>query len=183
MSDGITEHLSNLKDRAGASNVAKERLEPKELDINHHSISPEAGNQAIVTFKQLEASHYLYQYSPDKAKIDESFARLDKEAAKLHQIRVGYIKTEKIAFLREGFKTYLVDLLRKQSAQASSHFVEQTRHIFNSNLEKVGSGSSKHDGLISILSREIYEKIESRQVESLTNIPAKNMTKQSIADL
>jgi hypothetical protein len=188
LSKGIPERLSNNRDRDGsteqpdpktlfsnderknirarASEVAKERLEPKELDINHHSISSEADNQAIATFKQLEASHYLYQYSPDKAKMAESFARLDKEAEKLHEIRAAYTKAEKIAFLREGLKTDVVDLLRKQPAQESSHLVEQTRQIFASNLEKIGSGSSKHDGLISILSREIYEKIESRQVES-----------------
>ena len=187
LSKGITERLSNLRDRdgsteqpdpktlfsnderqkirAGASEVAKERLEPKELDINHHSIPPEAGNQAIVTFKQLEASHYLYQYSPDKAKIAESFARLDKEAAKLHEIRAAYTKTEKIAFLRAGVKTDLVDLLRKQPALKSGQLFDQTKQIFARNLENIGPGSTNQNGIISVLSREISEKIESRQVE------------------
>lgn len=188
LSKGLTERLSNLKDSvslthhvdpkaifspdergqilAGASEVAKERLEPKELDMNHRSIPPEAGKQAIVTFKQLEASHYLYQYSPDKAKIAESFARLDKEAATLHQIRAAYTKTEKVAFLRTGIKSDLVDLLRKQPALDASQLVEHTKQIFASNLTKTGSSiSTKHEGLISVLSREIGEKIENRNAE------------------
>jgi hypothetical protein len=188
LSKGLSESLSNVKDnigsadqpdpktffstkelaqiRSGASEAAKERLEPKELDINHHIVSPEAGKQALVTFKQLEASHYLYQYSPDKAKIAESFARLDKEAAKLHEIRVAYTKTEKIDYLRAGIKSDLVDLLRKLPALERSQLVEYTKQIFANNLTKTGSSvSTKHDGLITILSRKIGEKIENRQTE------------------
>lgn len=187
LSKGITERLSNLKDkagsadqpdlktlfsteerekiRAGSADVAKERLEPKELDVIHRNIRPEAGSQAIVTFKQLEESHYLYKYSHDKAKIAESFARLDKEAAKLHEIRASYTKTEKIAFLRAEVKTDLVDLLVKQPTTDSSQLVDHTRQILVSNLEKIGARSSKRDGLISALGREISEKIENRHTE------------------
>ena len=217
LSNGIIDRLPNLKDRvgstdqtdlktlfsteerekigAGASDIAKERLEPKELDINRRSVRPEAGSQAIVTFKQLEESHYLYQYSHDKAKIAESFARLDKEAAKLHEIRAAYTKAEKLVLLKDGVKLDLVDLLRRNPDTNGLNLIDQATNILRQNIAKAEPFKLiRNDGLITVLSREIGEKIESRrqllvpgeskannQIDTHNSVPAERASSRNVS--
>ena len=73
-----------------AAEIAKEKLEPKELDADHRKVSSEAGKQALTTFKQLERAANVFQFSNDSNKIREAFAKLDIEAATLNKIRQDY---------------------------------------------------------------------------------------------
>jgi hypothetical protein len=121
-----------------AGEIAKQRLEPKELDADHRKISQDASRQAVTTFKQLEKAHNLFQFSNDKTKINDAFLKLDSEAAQLYKIRQDYNRSEKIAVLREGIKTDIADLLKKNPGAGDNNFVEQTGKILAMNLEKAG---------------------------------------------
>jgi uncharacterized phage-like protein YoqJ len=150
-----------------AAGIAKERLEPKELDADHRKISPEAGRRALATFKQLERAHNIFQFSNDQPKIREAFAKLDTEAAQLFKIRQDYNRAEKLAVLRDGIKSDIADLLRKNLNLKGNEFTEQTGKILQQNFEKIGVilpvGDERR---ITTLSREISEKIETRQKSS-----------------
>ena len=65
-----------------AFEIAKERLEPKELDADHRKISPEASRQALMTFKQLEHATNIFQPVSDKQKINESFSKTRQRSHK-----------------------------------------------------------------------------------------------------
>ncbi len=186
LSKSLTERLSKLKDsvgsidkldpqtlfsqdereqiRASAAGIAKERLEPKELDANHRSVSADAAKQAIATFKQLDASCRLYLYTQDKTKINQSFALLDKEAATLHRIRHDYTRAERLAMLTTGVKADLVDLVRRNAGTKGSDLIEQTANILDRNIEKSGEYKFfSSDFPTNVLSREIGDKIDGRQ--------------------
>jgi hypothetical protein len=146
-----------------AAEIAKGRLEPKELDADHRKIPTEAGRQALTTFKQLEQAHNVFQFSNDWSKIREAFAKLDTEAAKLNKIRQDYSRAEKLAVLREGLKADIADLLQKNSSPKGNDFIEQTNKIVTRNFEKIGAGSpAVNKSQISTLSREISDKIETK---------------------
>ena len=147
-----------------AAEIAKTRLEPKELNADHRKISQDAGRQALTTFKQLEQAHNVFQLSNDPSKIREVFAKLDQEAATLNKFRQDYSKTEKVALLRDGVKTDLIDFFKKNVGIDSNSLAEHTNKILTVNMEKVGfeqTGDGKHK--IGILSREISDKIEFKQ--------------------
>jgi uncharacterized phage-like protein YoqJ len=147
-----------------AAEIAKRRLEPKELDADHRKIPTEAGRQAISTFKQLEQAHNVFQFSNDSAKIHEAFFKLDREAGRLNQFRQNYDKNEKLALLREGVKTDLIDLLKKNQNLKGGELTLQTGEILRQNFAKVGfSNSAAIERQTEILSREISEKIEAKQ--------------------
>lgn len=147
-----------------AAEIAKVRLEPKELDADHRKIPTEAGRQALSTFKQLEQAHNVFQFSNDPAKIHEAFFKLDREAGMLNQFRQNYDKNEKIALLREGVKTDLVDLLKKNQNLKGGELAMQTGEILQQNFAKVGFPiSPRIERQTEILSREISEKIEAKQ--------------------
>jgi uncharacterized phage-like protein YoqJ len=146
-----------------ASEIAKSRLEPKELDADHRKISPEASKQALATFKQLEQAHNVFQFSSDQSKIREAFAKLDTEAAQLFKIRQDYSRAEKLAVLRDGIKTDIADYLRKNFNAKGNDFVERTSKILIQNFEKIGARELAVDkNQISTLSREISDKIETK---------------------
>lgn len=150
--------------KAQSFQIAKEKLEPKELNADRRKISPEASRQALTTFKQLEYASNVFQFSSDKQKIYESFSKLDNEAAKLNQIRGDYNRTEKLALLRDGIKSDIADLLQKNSIVKKNDFVEQTNSILKRNFEKAGVFSIVTDKLqINKLSRQISEKLETKQ--------------------
>ena len=147
-----------------ALEIAKSRLEPKELDADHRKISNEASRQAIATFKQLEQAHNVFQLSGDAAKINEAFLKLDREAAQLNKIRQDYTRAEKLAVLREGIKTDIADLLKKNPGERGQNFVEQTSKILAQNLEKAGVFlKSSDNSQVDKLSREIINRIEGKQ--------------------
>jgi uncharacterized phage-like protein YoqJ/uncharacterized protein YeaO (DUF488 family) len=147
-----------------AAEIAKTRLEPKELDADHRKIPTEAGRQALSTFKQLEQAHNVFQFSNDSAKIHEAFFKLDREAATLNQFRQNYDKNEKLALLKEGVKTDLIDLLKKDQNLKGGELAMQTGEILRQNFAKVGfSNSTGIERQTEILSREISEKIEAKQ--------------------
>lgn len=149
-----------------AAEIAKSRLEPKELDADHRKISIEASRQAISTFKQLEQAHNVFQLSGDNAKINEAFSKLDHEAAALNQIRLDYSRAERLAVLRETVKTDIADLLRKNPDLKGNALAEQTGKILAENLTHVGGEAVLTDTKkekITELSRVICEKIESNQ--------------------
>lgn len=144
-----------------ASEIAKTRLEPKELSADHRKISQDAGKQALATFKQLEQAHNLFQFSGDKSKINEAFSKLDREAAMLNQFRQDYKKDEKLALLREGVKTDLIDLLRKNQDIKGDNLTARTGEILRQNFAKANLDGQERQ--TEILSREISEKIEAKQ--------------------
>lgn len=147
-----------------AAEIAKSRLEPKELDADHRKIPTEAGRQAVATFKQLEQAHNVFKFSNDSAKIYEAFAKLDREAATLNKFRQEYDKTEKLALLRDGVKTDLVDLLRKNQNLKGGELTERTTEILRQNFAKNGLYSiAQSERQTDILSRKISEKIEAKQ--------------------
>lgn len=147
-----------------ALEIAKSRLEPKELDADHRKISNEASRQAIATFKQLEQAHNIFQLTGDAAKINEAFLKLDREAAQLNKIRQDYTRAEKLAVLREGIKTDIADLLKKNPGERGQNFVEQTSKILAQNLDKAGVFlRSSDNSQMDKLSREIINRIEAKQ--------------------
>lgn len=147
-----------------AAEIAKSRLEPKELDADHRKIPTEAGKQALTTFKQLEQAHNIYQFSNDSGKIREAFAKLDQEAATLNKFRRDYDKSEKLALLRDGVKTDLVDLLRKNQDLKGGELTMRTGEILRQNFAKIGlSDIAQQERQTEIISREISEKIEAKQ--------------------
>lgn len=162
-----------------AAEIAKTRLEPKELDADHRKISTDAGRQALTTFKQLEQAHNIYQLSNDSSKIRDAFAKLDQEAATLNKFRQHYDKTEKLALLREGVKTDLVDFFKRNIGIDANSFAEHANKILTVNMEKVGlqqTGNGKDK--IAALSREISDKIEfKKQTAARENLNAANFQK------
>ncbi len=147
-----------------AAEIAKSRLEPKELDADHRKISNDASRQALTTFKQLEQAHNVFQFSGDKSKITEAFSKLDREAATLNKFRQDYNKTEKLALLRDGVKTDLVDLLRKNQNLKVGDLTTRTGEILRQNFAKAGFADlAQLERQTEILSREIGEKIEAKQ--------------------
>ena len=147
-----------------AVEIAKSRLEPKELNADHRKIPTDAGRQALTTFKQLEQAHNFYQFSNDSSKIREAFAKLDQEAALLNEFRQDYDRAEKLALLRDGVKTDLVDLLRKNQNLKGGELTERTSEILRQNFAKIGlPGIAQSERQTGIISREISEKIEAKQ--------------------
>lgn len=146
-----------------AAEIAKSRLEPKELDADQRKISQDAGKQALTTFKQLEQAHNVFQFSGDKSKIIEAFSKLDREAAMLNKFRQDYNKAEKLALLRDGVKTDLVDLLRKDQDLKGTELTTRTGEILRQNFDKINLPAfAQTDQQTETLSREISEKIESK---------------------
>jgi len=163
-----------------ALEIAKSRLEPKELDADHRKISNEASRQAIATFKQLERAHNVFQLNGDAAKINEAFLKLDREAAQLNKIRQDYTRAEKLAVLREGIKTDIADLLKKNPGERGQNFVEQTSRILALNLEKAGVFlRSSDNSQVDKLSREIINRIEGKQKTEVREFAGQNLTNQN----
>ena len=157
------EERSAIKSKA--IEAVKEKLEPKELNMNNRQISPEASRQAFAAYKQLEKAVNLWQTGGDKSKITEAFSKLDREAVKLNQTRQDYHRNEKIALLRDGIKTDLMDWLKKTPDSKQNNFEGQINKILTSNLSKadfVKLGDNEKQ--VSILSRQIAEKIEAKQI-------------------
>lgn len=146
-----------------ALEIAKSRLEPKELDADHRKISPEASRQAIATFKQLEQAHNVFQLSKDAAKINEAFFKLDREAITLNQIRLDYSRAERLAVLRETVKTDIADLLRKNPDLKADSLIKQTGKILTENLTHGANLTEVGKERVTKLSRVIIEKIEASQ--------------------
>jgi hypothetical protein len=145
-----------------AGEIAKERLEPKELNADHRKISSDSGKQALTTFKQLERAANVFQFSNDSNKIREAFVKLDVEAAALNKIRQDYGKSEKLALLREGIKADIIDLFSKNSDRKTGNFSELTKEIVGKNFYKAGfAGDSEQ---IVKICREIGEKLEAKHL-------------------
>ena len=169
-----------------AGEIAKQRLEPKELDADHRKILQDASRQAMMTFKQLEQAHNLFQFSNDKTKINEAFLKLDREAAQLNKIRQDYTRAEKLAVLRASLKTDIADLLKKNPGERGQNFVEQTSRILAQNIEKAGVIlKSSDNSQVDKLSREIINRIEAKQkpeVKEFAEInQSQNLTNQNLA--
>ena len=163
-----------------AMEIAKSRLEPKELDADHRKISNEASRQAIATFKQLEQAHNVFQLSKDAAKINEAFLKLDREAAQLNKIRQDYTRAEKLAVLREGIKTDIADLLKKNPGVRDNNFIEQTSKILAQNLEKAGVFLRNSDNSqVDKLTREIVNRIKGKQKTGVRDLAALSQSHNS----
>ncbi len=161
-----TEERDQIKSKA--FEVTKERLEPKELDADNRKMSPEASRQAFATYKQLERASNLFQTSDDKSKITEAFFKLDREAAALNQIRQDYNRSEKMALLRDGIKTDLVDWLKKNTDTKQNSMGGQISKILIQNLKQSDFAKFADDrGQVSVLSRQIAEKIETKQISAI----------------
>jgi hypothetical protein len=151
--------------KAQAFEVVKERLEPKELNADNRGLSPEASRQAFATYKQLERASNLFQTSDDKSKITEAFSKLDREAFQLNQIRQDYNRDEKMALLRDGIKSDLVDWYKKSSETKQASMEGQINKILTNNLKQFDFKKFPGDReQISVLSRQIVEKIETKQI-------------------
>ncbi len=150
--------------KSKAIEVVKEKLAPKELNADNRKISPEASRQAFATYKQLGKATNLWQTSNDKSSVTEAFSKLDREAAKLNQIRQDYNRNEKMALLRDGIKTDLMDWLKKNPDSKQNNFEGQINKILTSNLSKADFVKLGDNGKqVSILSRQFAEKIETKQ--------------------
>jgi hypothetical protein len=148
-----------------AFELTKDNLEPKELDAVNQKLPPEAGRQAFATYKQLTRASNLLQTSDDKSQITKAFFKLDREAAKLNEIRQTYDRNEKIAVLRRGIKTDLIDWLKKNPDSKRNNLEGQINKILMNNLNKADFVKIADDGKqISVLSCQIAEKIEARQI-------------------
>ncbi len=171
-----TEEKKQIKENA--ADIAKERLEPKELEASNHNLPPELSHQAFATYKQLEKAHNLYLHVNDKRKITESFSKLDGEAARLNRIRQDYNRSEIVASLRENLKIDLADLLKTDAGANEQAFINQAGKILSQNLEKVGAGSVISDKTkINVLSKEIFQNLEVKQ-----NLKASHFTHIQIFD-
>ena len=158
-----TEERAEIKSKA--IEAVREKLEPKELNADNRKISPEASRQAFTTYKQLEKATNLWQTGGDKSKITEAFSKLDREAVKLNQTRQDYNRNEKIALLRDGIKTDLMDWLKKTPDSKQINFEGQVNKILMNNLNKTEFVKIAGDGKqVGILSRQIVEKIEAKQI-------------------
>lgn len=154
--------------KAKAFEVVKEKLEPKELNADNRKLTLEASRQAFTTYKQLERASNLFQTSNDKLQIEEAFSRLDREAALLNQIRQDYNHREKLALLREGIKTDLVDWFKKNTDTKQTGFEGQINRILMNNLRQSDFAKFPDErGQISVLSRQIAEKIETKQIMAI----------------
>lgn len=109
-----------------------------------------------VTNQKCRMSLFDFELRAEVAATREIKKLKITDVAKIAELRKNFLDTE-LSQNAAGIK---------QRALKSGQLFDQTKQIFARNLENIGPGSSKHDGLISILSREIYEKIENRQVES-----------------
>lgn len=157
-----TEERNQIKEQAFEK--VKEKLEPKELGADNRKISPEASQQAFLTYKQLERASNLLQMGGDKSKITEAFSKLDREAANLNKIRQDYNRNEKMAVLREGIKTDLVDWFKKNTDAKQNISEGQIVKILMQNLKQSDFKQFTNDqGQIRVLSRQITEKIEAKQ--------------------
>lgn len=155
-----------------AADIAKERLEPKELGASNHNLPPELSRQAFATYKQLEKAHNLYLHINDKGKITESFSKLDGEAARLNRIRQDHNRSEVVAALRENLKIDLADLLKTDAGIKEQDFINQAGKFLKQNLEKVGAVSVINDKTkINVLSKEIFHNLEVKQ-----NLKTSNFT-------
>lgn len=163
-----------------AAEIAKTRLEPKELDADHRKIPTESGRQAVMTFKQLEQAHNVFQLSSDPVKIREAFSKLDLEAAQLFKIRQDYNRSEKLAVLREGIKTDIADLLKKNPGIKENGFTGQASKILTENLEKADLVLKTSDVVkVDKLSREITNHIESKQKSEVKEFAGLNHSQAS----
>lgn len=157
-----TEERNQIKEQAFEK--VKEKLEPKELGADNRKISPEASQQAFLTYKQLERASNLLQMGGDKSKITEAFSKLDHEASHLNKIRQDYNRNEKMAVLREGIKTDLVDWFKKNTDAKQNISEGQIVKILMQNLKQSDFKQFTNDqGQIRVLSRQITEKIEAKQ--------------------
>jgi|GEM_PF-2214881 len=157
-----TEERASIKEQAFEK--VKEKLEPKELGADNRKISLEASQQAFTTYKQLERASTLLQTGSDKSKITEAFSKLDREASHLNKIRQDYNRNEKMAVLREGIKTDLVDWFKKNTDAKQNISEGQIGKILMQNLKQSDFKQfTNNQGQISVLSRQITEKIEAKQ--------------------
>lgn len=147
-----------------AIEIAKDRLAPKELDNNHLTVTTETSQQALATFKQLENAAADLKTSNNKSKINDSFLKLDRESAKLHQNRQDDNHSEKLTLLRDGIKSDIAELLKTNPNLKDDVLVDQTTRILNHNLDKISLNfvhSSKNS--VILLSKEISLAIEAKQ--------------------
>jgi hypothetical protein len=174
-----TQEREELK--ATAFEKVKEKLEPKELRADNRKISPEASHQAFTTYKQLTRASNLLQTSGDKSKITEAFSKLDREAANLNKIRQDYNRNEKMAVLREGIKTDLVDWFKKNSDSKLNITEGQISKILMNNLKQSDFKQFTNDqGQISVLSRQITEKIEGKQILATKDKGISNDSREAV---
>lgn len=174
-----TQERASIKERAFEK--VKEKLEPKELGADNRKISPEASQQAFLTYKQLERASNLLQTSGDKSKITEAFSKLDREAANLNKIRQDYNRNEKMAVLREGIKTDLVDWFKKNTDAKQNISEGQIGKILMQNLKQSDFKQFKHDpAQISVLSRQITEKIEAKQILATKDKGISNDSREAV---
>jgi len=173
------EERTSIKEQAFEK--VKEKLEPKELGADNRKISPEASQQAFTTYKQLERASNLLQTGVDKSKITEAFSKLDLEAASLNKIRQDYNRQEKVAVVREGIKTDLVDWFKKNSDSKQSISEGQINKILMGNLKQSDFKQFTNDqGRISVLSRQITEKIEAKQILATKDKGISNDSRETV---
>lgn len=174
-----TEERNQIKEQAFEK--VKEKLEPKELGADNRKISPEASQQAFTTYKQLERASNLLQMGGDKSKITEAFSKLDREAANLNKIRQDYNRNEKMAVLREGIKTDLVDWFKKNTDAKQNISEGQIGKILMQNLKQSDFKQFTNDqGQISFLSRQITEKIEAKQFLATKDKGISNNSRETV---
>ncbi len=167
--------------KATAFEKVKENLEPKELGADNRKISPEASQQAFSTYKQLERASNLLQTGGDKSKITEAFSKLDLEAASLNKIRQDYNRQEKMAVVREGIKTDLVDWFKKNSDAKQNISEGQINKILMQNFKQSDFKQFTNDqGKISVLSRQITEKIEAKQILATKDKGTSNNARETV---
>ena len=164
-----------------AFELTKDNLEPKELNAINQKLAPEASRQAFATYKQLERASNLYQTSEDKSRITKAFFKLDQEATKLNEIRQTYDRNEKIAVLRDGIKTDLIDWIKKNPDSKQSNFEGQINKILMNNLNKADFVRITDDGKqINVLSRQIAEKIEANQIFAAKDKGISNHSREAV---
>ena len=173
------EERASIKEQAFEK--VKEKLEPKELDVNNRKISPEAGRQAFITYKQLERASHLLQTNGDQTKVTEAFSNLDREAGTLNQIRRDYNRREKTELLREGIKTDLIDWFKRSSDGKQNISESQIGKILLQNFKQSDFRQLIADQeQISVLSRRITEKVEAKQLLATKDKEMPAISRESI---
>lgn len=118
------------------------KLPPPEKDFVYH--------RAVHQKEQLEAK--LAHRVPEQTKAGQ---------AEHATIQPEPNRAEKVATSRNGVKSDLIDLLRKQPGMKGSDLIDQTNIILTRHFDKIYSLTlTKENSLKTALSREIGEKIE-----------------------
>lgn len=137
-----SEALLTAEDReqikASAIETVIEKLEPKELSLDDPKMPKELTLQAIRTTKQLERAGAAFSSNDKTSAIRGSFLELDRETAKLRNLREEIHKSNQMELLKNSIKQDVVDLLKETAGKSESKLESRFSEIVSQNLTRAG---------------------------------------------